>query len=117
MSYFPEPACSKNKIKDVDTSKFAKEVDLASLIPDVDKLDTGKLEITPADLSKLSNVVGNNFAKKTEYNKLVKKSNTIQTTDASNLVKIADSNTKTGEIKEKNNLNMINILLHKNLIS
>ena len=42
--------------------------------------------------------------------------NTFQTTDTSNLVKIADYNVKIGEI-EKKYLTMINILLHKNLIS
>ena len=65
----------------VDTSQFAKNVDLeslksnvdklgiaklkkipsslSSLISKVDKLDIGKLETTPIDLSKLSNVVKN----------------------------------------------------------
>ena len=52
----------------------------------VDKLDIGKLETAPVDLSKLSNVV-KNFVKETEYNKLVKKVNNISTTDTSDLVK------------------------------
>ena len=39
----------------------------------VDKLGIGKLETTPVDLSKLSNVVKNDVVKKTEYNELVKK--------------------------------------------
>ena len=34
----------------------------------VDKLDIGKLETTPVDLSKLSNAVKNDVVKKTEYN-------------------------------------------------
>ena len=38
----------------------------------VDKLDIGKLESTPVDLSKLSNVVRNDAVKKTEYNELKK---------------------------------------------
>ena len=42
----------------------------------VDKLDIGKLETAPVDLSKLSNVV-KNFVKETEYNELVKKVNKI----------------------------------------
>ena len=43
----------------VDTSKFAKKVDLASLKSESDKLDIGKLEIILFDLFKLSDVVKN----------------------------------------------------------
>ena len=39
----------------------------------VGKLDTGKLETIPVDLSKLSNVIWNYVVKKTAYNELVKK--------------------------------------------
>ena len=39
----------------------------------VDKLDIGKLETTSVDLSKLSNLVNNDVAKKNEYDELVKK--------------------------------------------
>ena len=39
----------------------------------VDKLGIGKLEGTPVDLSKLSNLVKNDVIKKTEYNQLVEK--------------------------------------------
>ena len=42
-----------------------KDVDLASLKSKIDKLDIGKLETTPVDLSKLSN--------KTQKMKLLKK--------------------------------------------
>ena len=70
----------------VDTSKFAKKIDLASLksnvdkldidklkyVPNglsrlknkIDKLDIRKLETTPIDLSKLSDVVKNAAVKK-----------------------------------------------------
>ena len=41
----------------VDSLKFAKKFDLASLKSEIDKLDIGKLETTPADLSTLSDVV------------------------------------------------------------
>ena len=34
----------------VDTSKFAKKVDLANLKSEVDKLDIGKLHTAPVDL-------------------------------------------------------------------
>ena len=79
----------------VDTSKFAKKVDLANLksnvdkldidklknVPSglsslkskIDKLDIGKLETTPVDLNKLSNVVKNDVVKKDEYNVKIKK--------------------------------------------
>ena len=68
----------------------------------VDKLDIGKLETAPVDLSKLSNVV-KNFVKETEYNELVKKVNNISTTDTSDLVKKNDYNTKINEIENKIN--------------
>ena len=38
----------------VDTSRFAKKDDLASLKLEIDELDIGKLESIPVDLSKLS---------------------------------------------------------------
>ena len=71
----------------VDTSKFAKKVDLASLKSNVDKLDlknfpnnfsnlkskvdkldVDKLVPAPVDLSKLSDVVKNDVVKKDVYN-------------------------------------------------
>ena len=54
----------------------------------VDELDIGKLETTPVDLSKISNVVANYVVKKTEYTELVKKVNNISTTNANDLVKL-----------------------------
>ena len=39
----------------------------------VDKLGIGKLEASPVDLSKLSNLVKNDVVKKTKYNQLVEK--------------------------------------------
>ena len=62
----------------VDTSSFALKTNLANLKTEVDKLDIDKLVPTPADLSKLSNVVKNDVAKKTAYDKLVAKVNGIQ---------------------------------------
>ena len=44
---------------DINTWKFAKKVDLACLKSDVDKLDIDKLENTPIDLSKPSNIIKN----------------------------------------------------------
>ena len=93
MSNYETKADLKNATG-VDTSKFAKKFDLASLksnvdkldidklknVPNglsslksnVDKLDIGKLETTQVDLSKLSNVVKNDIVKKTEYNSKIK---------------------------------------------
>ena len=78
----------------VDTSKFPKNVDLANLKSNVDKLDIDKLknlpaglrslkrkidkldieklETTPFDLSKLSDVVKNDVVKKDVYNTKIK---------------------------------------------
>ena len=95
--------------QDVDTWIFAKEVDLANLKSEVDKLDIDKLEKVqtdlnrlkskvdeldvdklvpvPVDLCKLSDVVKNDVVKMAEYDDLAKKVNAIQTTDTTNLVK------------------------------
>ena len=73
----------------VDKSKFAKKVGLTSLksnidklknVPNglssfkskIDKLDIGKFETTPFDLSKLSDVVKNDVVKKDVYNAKIK---------------------------------------------
>ena len=65
----------------VDTSTFALKANLCSLKTEVDKLDIEKLVPIPADLSKLSNVVKNDFVPKTVYNKLVAKVDNIDTSD------------------------------------
>ena len=96
---------TKTDLKDaagVDTSSFPKKGNLGSLKSNADKLDIDKLKNVPSkvdnldfdmlvpvpvDLSKLSDVVKNDVAIKTEYNELVKKVNNISTTDSSNLVK------------------------------
>ena len=75
---------------------------LSNLKSKEDKLDVGKLEITPVDLHNLSNVVKNDVVvRKIEYNELVIKVNAIQTTDTSNLVKKPDYNTKINETQKK----------------
>ena len=53
----------------VDISKFAKNVDLPSLKSETDKLDISKLETTPVDLSKLSDVVQHKVVKRTVNDK------------------------------------------------
>ena len=62
---------TKDDIKNithVDVSSFASKANLAALKTEVDKIDVDKLKTTPADLSKLSNVVKNDVVKKTHYN-------------------------------------------------
>ena len=56
-----------------DALKFAKKVDLASLKSEIDKLDIGKLETTPVDLSNPSNEVKNEVVKKLLQMNLLKK--------------------------------------------
>ena len=63
----------------VDTWRFAVKTNLASLKTEVDKLDIEKLVPVSDDLSKLSDVVKNDFVKKTMYHKLVEKVNNIDT--------------------------------------
>ena len=65
----------------VDTSSFALKTNLANLKTEVDKLDNDKLAPVPVDLSKLSDVVKNDVVKKTEYDELVAKVNSIDTSD------------------------------------
>ena len=105
----------------VDTSSFALKSDLASLKSEVDKLDIDKLVPVPVDLSTLSDVVKNDIVKKTAYDKLVVKANSIDATafvlklkydtdkseldnkvpDTTDLVKKADYNAKINEIEVK----------------
>ena len=63
----------------VDTLSFALKTNLANLKTEVDKLDVDKLVPVPTELSKLSNVVKNDVATKTLYDKLVTKVNNIDT--------------------------------------
>ena len=51
--------------------KLAAKSDLANLKAETNKIDVEKLKAAPVDLSKLSNVVNNDVAKKTMYDKLV----------------------------------------------
>ena len=55
------------------------KTNLANLKTEVDKLDIHKLVRVPIDLSKLSDVVKNDVAKKTVYDKLVAKLNNTDT--------------------------------------
>ena len=68
-------------VKHVNTSSFGLKANLANLKTEVDKLEIDKLAPVPLDLSKLSDVVKIDFAKKTVYDKLVSKVNNIDTND------------------------------------
>ena len=78
LSNYATKADIKN-ISHVDTSSFALKTNLANLKTEVDKLDIDKLVPVPVDLSKLSDVVKNEVVKKTVYDKLVAKVNSIDT--------------------------------------
>ena len=108
-------------ISHTDTSSFALKSNLASLNTEVEKLDINKLVPVPVDLSKLSDIVKNDVVKKTVYDKLVSKVNSIDTSasvlktkydtdkkelenkipDTSGLVKKTDYNTKIIKIEGK----------------
>ena len=55
-------------ITHVDASSFASKTNLAALKTEVDKIDVDKLKTTLFDLDRLSNLVKNDVAKKTDYN-------------------------------------------------
>ena len=120
LSNYATKADIKN-ISHVDTSSFALKTNLANLKTEIDKLDIDKLVPVPVDLSKLSDVVKNDVVKKTVYDKLVAKVNSIDTSafvlkikydtdkteieykipDTSGLVKKTNYNTKIAEIEGK----------------
>ena len=119
LSNYPTSADIKNAIR-IDTSKFARQVDLESLkssvdnldidksknLPTnlsnlkskVDKLDVHKLVPVPVDLSELSDMVKNNVVKKYVYNAKI---NNIdhKIPDIANLATKATLNAKINEAK------------------
>ena len=115
-------------VSHVDVSSLALKSNLASLKTEVDKIGADKLKTVQVDLAKLSNVVKNDFIKKTEYNRLVTKVDNIDTInfvkktkyekngtdfedkidkidkkipDVTNVVKKTNFNTKLTEIERK----------------
>ena len=120
LSNYATKADIKN-ISHVDTSSFALKTNLANLKTEVDKLDIDKLVPIPVDLSKLNDVVKSDVIKKTVYDKLVAKVNSIDTggfvlktkynkdkseienkiPHSSALVKKTDYNAKITEIEDK----------------
>ena len=99
-------------VSHVDVSSF-----VSSLKTDVDKLDIDKLVPVPVDLSKLSNVI-KNVVKKTEYNKLVTKVDSIDTTNFVKKTKYekdgSDFEDKINEIDKK--IPDINSLVKKQIL-
>ena len=78
----------KSDVDKLDINKLKNVLsNLSNLKIKQDKLDIGKLETNPVHLSKLSSVVINYVVKKTEFNKLVKNFNNIDTVDTNDLVK------------------------------
>ena len=73
------PKTDLKNVTHVDTSCFVLKTNLASLKTEVDKLDIDKLVPVPVGMSKLSDVVKNDVIKKTLYDKLVAKVNSIDT--------------------------------------
>ena len=120
LSNYPAKTDIKN-ISHVDTSRFSLKTNLASLKTEVDKLDINKLVSVPTNLSKLSYAVKNNVVKKTVYDKLVAKVNSIDTSgfvlknkydtdrselynkipDTSGFVKKTDYSSKTTDVENK----------------
>ena len=116
LSNYATKADVKN-ILHVNTSSFALKTNLANLKTEVDKLDIDKLVPVPVDLSKLSDVVKNDFIKKTDYNaKITEIENKIpdvtnlatktplnnvenKILDTSGLIKKTDYNAKITEIE------------------
>ena len=75
---------TKTNLKNVthiDTSSFGLKTNLASLKTEADKLDIEKLVPVLFDLSKFSDAVKNDVAKKAVYDKLVAKVNNIDTSE------------------------------------
>ena len=92
-------------ISQIDVSSYALKSNLASLKTEVDKLDIDKLTSVPIDLAKLSIVVKNDVVKKTEYDKLVNKVNSIDITNFVSRTKYekdgSDFEDKIGKIDKK----------------
>ena len=97
MSNFATKTDLKN-VTHVDISSFALKTNLASLKPEVDKLDIDKLAPVPVDLSKLSDVVKNDVVKKPVFDKLVVKVDNI---DTSNFVLKTKYQTDKTELEKK----------------
>ena len=97
----------------VDTSSLVLKANLGNLKTEFDKLDIDKLTPAPVDLSKLSDAVKNDVVKKTVYDKLVAKVNTIDASDF--VLKNKDQTDKTES--EKKFLMLLILLKKQNLLN
>ena len=81
IQYFPKPYISfgGNINVKVNLSNFALKSNLASFKTELGKSDIDQVKPAHVDLSKLSDEVKNDVAKKSEYNKWVAKVNNIDT--------------------------------------
>ena len=73
------PKTDIKNVSHVETSRFALQWNVANLKTVVNKLDVDKLVPVLVDLNKLKDVVKNEVVKKTVYDKLVAKLNSIDT--------------------------------------
>ena len=73
------PKTDIKNVLHVETSRFALQWNVANLKTVVNKLDVDKLVPVLVDLNKLKDVVKNEVVKKTVYDKLVAKLNSIDT--------------------------------------
>ena len=112
---------SKSDVDKLDIDKLKNVTsNFSNLKSKVDKLDIGELENMPFDSSKVNGVVKNDVIKKTEFDELVKKVNSIWITDTSDLVKKKKMITTQKLMRLKRKLLMmilVNTLLFRNLLS
>ena len=97
MSNYATKTDIKN-ISHIYTSNFPLKLNLIDLKTEVDKLDINKLAPVPVDLSKLCDVVKIMLLKKTVYDKLVAKVNSV---DTSALVLKTKYDTDKSELEKK----------------
>ena len=97
LSNYATKADIKN-ISNVYSTSFALKTNLVSLKSEVDRLDIDKLVPVPVDLSKLSDAVKNDVAKKDVYDRLVTK---VNNRDTSRFVFKTKYNTDKSELENK----------------
>ena len=77
LSSFTRKADLKN-VTHVDVSSFASKTNLANLKTEVDKIYVDKLRTIPVDLAMINNAVKHDVVKKTKYNSLKTKVDSIE---------------------------------------
>ena len=92
----------------VDTSSFALKTNLANLKTEVDKSNIEKLAAAPVDLSKLSDGVKNDVAKKAVNDKLAARVNNIDNSDV-----VLKTKYQTDKAKSEKNIPDVTDLVRK----